>query len=452
MPKELAALLIISFIIGLFYLEFKEESPFSFAIWIPTLFFMTVISKPLSQWFTLGPVDMVMSSSEQMEGDPINRLFLILLMLIGLAILIKRNINLLEYVYRNKWVFVFFAYVLISFIWSDYPLIALKRIFRAFGIVIMVLVILSEPDPMDALKKVFRRTIYLMIPLSVLFVKYYRDIGVYYDPWGGMPNFRGVSTDKNSLGRLCLICGMYLTWDFSVLWRKRKKYFNIKKILINIFLFLLTIYVLKTSNSVTSLIGLIFGICVYFGLRFSFVRKNIGWTSLLVFIYLALVLIFEANSFILDSVALTGKSSTFLSRTILWKDLIGFNTNPIIGTGYGSFWLGERLVFLWNKYWWQPTQAHNGYLEIYLELGLIGVTIWIGILFTSYKYAQRILDINFDFGRLIMAFIFIMLVYNVTEANFQLTSIFWFTFLLLTFRAPNFNDDLSLKNRIIYSS
>ena len=238
MPKELAALLISVFIIGLFYQDFKEESPFSIAIWVPSIFFMTVISKPIRQWFTIT-TDMVMAESEMMGGDPINRNFLILLMVIGLVILINRRVYLLELARRNKWVLFLLLYALISVIWSDFPIIALKRIFRAYGIIIMVLIVLSEPDPIDSIKKLLRRTAYLMIPLSVLFIKYYREIGVYYDPWGGVPLFRGVSTDKNSLGRLCLICAIYFIWDFSLLWKNRKKYLDIKKILINLFLLLL---------------------------------------------------------------------------------------------------------------------------------------------------------------------------------------------------------------------
>jgi len=43
--------------------------------------------------------------------------------------------------------------------------------------------------------------------------------------------------------------------------------------------------------------------------------------------------------------------------------------NPWIGAGFESFWLGPRLNKLWAQYNFMPNQAHNGYIEIYLNLG-----------------------------------------------------------------------------------
>ena len=79
-----------------------------------------------------------------------------------------------------------------------------------------------------------------------------------------------------------------------------------------------------------------------------------------------------------------GKDPTLTDRTKIWAFVLGMHTNPLVGTGYQSFWLGPRLEYFWqNSGLGHLNEAHNGYLEVYLELGLIGVSLLIGFLFRA---------------------------------------------------------------------
>jgi hypothetical protein len=40
--------------------------------------------------------------------------------------------------------------------------------------------------------------------------------------------------------------------------------------------------------------------------------------------------------------------------------------------GFYSFWTAERIERLSSKYFYDLTEAHNGYIEVYLNGGLIG--------------------------------------------------------------------------------
>ena len=64
--------------------------------------------------------------------------------------------------------------------WSEEPFVASKRWLKDFGNVVMVLVLLTEKNPLDAVRAVFVRCAYLLVPLSVLFVKYYVWLGKVY--------------------------------------------------------------------------------------------------------------------------------------------------------------------------------------------------------------------------------------------------------------------------------
>jgi O-antigen ligase len=142
-----------------------------------------------------------------------------------------------------------------------------------------------------------------------------------------------------------------------------------------------------------------------------------------------LQLSFNLNEIIIPAL---GRDMTLTGRTELWSDVLDMDTNPLIGTGYESFWLGDRLEKIWETNWWQPNQAHNGYLETYLNLGWIGLLLLIGVIIFTYRRICKSLIFDFDYGRLRLALLVIILVYNITEAGFKGLHMMWFSFLLIT--------------------
>jgi O-antigen ligase len=85
---------------------------------------------------------------------------------------------------------------------------------------------------------------------------------------------------------------------------------------------------------------------------------------------------------------------------------------------------------MWAMYYFHPTQAHNGYLEVYLELGWIGIILLSAIIIAGFRNAVAMLRWNPDAARIRLAFIAIALVYNVTEAGFRMMTLTWIFFLL----------------------
>ena len=71
----------------------------------------------------------------------------------------------------------FSSTALVSLLWSDFPDVAFKRWTKALGDLVMVLVVLSDREPISAVKRLFSRTEFLLIPLSVLLIKYYPTLG-----------------------------------------------------------------------------------------------------------------------------------------------------------------------------------------------------------------------------------------------------------------------------------
>ena len=123
--------------------------------------------------------------------------------------------------------------------------------------------------------------------------------------------------------------------------------------------------------------------------------------------------------------------STLAGRAELWQELLAMHTNPIIGVGFESFWLGDRLATLAENHWWHPTEAHNGYLETYLSMGIVGLVIVLGLIIATFRKARSELLRNFEFGSLRLGLLITIVLYNWTEAAFKGLSLLWFVFYII---------------------
>jgi O-antigen ligase len=131
-----------------------------------------------------------------------------------------------------------------------------------------------------------------------------------------------------------------------------------------------------------------------------------------------------------------GKDATLTDRTAVWHDALALVGNPVLGAGFESFWLGPRLDAMWAKWWWHPIQAHNGYIETYLNLGWVGVGILVALIIATFRKARSELIKNLDFGRFRLGVLFAIVVYNYTEATFKGLHPLWTLFYLIATDYP----------------
>ena len=129
------------------------------------------------------------------DGNPIDRTIFSLLMLVVIVILARRSFQWRNFVSQNSALVWFLAFALLSVAWSDFPLATFKKWFRDVGVYMAVLVVLSDPRPVEAVRTVLRRVCYLLVPLSILLIKYYPELGKSFSPWGGQ-EYTGVSTAR----------------------------------------------------------------------------------------------------------------------------------------------------------------------------------------------------------------------------------------------------------------
>ena len=131
-----------------------------------------------------------------------------------------------------------------------------------------------------------------------------------------------------------------------------------------------------------------------------------------------------------DLVKALGRDPTLTGRTELWHRVLGMIANPLVGAGFESFWLGDRLQTMWSMYWWHPSEAHNGYLEVFLNLGWVGVALLAIVLVAGYRNAFVASRRDRLTGGLKLAFFVAAVTYNFTEAGFRMNDPVWLVFLL----------------------
>jgi exopolysaccharide production protein ExoQ len=118
--------------------------------------------------------------------------------------------------------------------------------------------------------------------------------------------------------------------------------------------------------------------------------------------------------------------------------VLGLKTNPWIGTGFESFWLGPRLEFMRNALPNFPiNEAHNGYLEVYLNLGWAGLCFVVVLLITGYTRIISGIRLDPEKGCLFMGFLLCSLFYCFSEAGFRIMTVSWFFLLLVIIGASH---------------
>jgi O-antigen ligase len=130
------------------------------------------------------------------------------------------------------------------------------------------------------------------------------------------------------------------------------------------------------------------------------------------------------------------RNPTLTDRTEIWQRVLALQDRPWFGFGFESFWLGERLDVLWQEYWWRPTQAHNGYIETYLHLGLVGIALLAASILSAFRHITRRLQGELALARLQMALLFAILLFNYTEAGFKGLHFVWTFFFLVALDCP----------------
>lgn len=437
--NPLIASVICVMVVGtLFYLDRDKTVRVSGALWLPGLWIGIIGSRPLSTWFGISQVGYT-----ETESNPFDAAIFGILIIAALGVLIYRARRTQILLQANWPVVIYFLFGLVSLSWSYHPSSALKHWVKAIGDVAMVLVVVTDAQPVTAVRRLVSRLGMVLFPTSVLFIKYFDVIGRGYTDDGLRMN-TGVTTNKNSLGLLVLVISLVVLWNVRSLFVHRDDPNRGRRLLAQgtILTFGLVLFWMADCSTGKACFAL--GSLLIIVLNFSQIRRQPARVHALFLVILCVA----GAAFLLggqaDVAKALGRQSNISGRTDIWKAVIPAVPNSLIGAGFESFWESPSVeVFqktLLDSGWYPPlvrilNEAHNGYIEVYLNLGWTGLTLISLILVGGYRRAYKAFQRQPELGSLFFAYIAVAAMYSLTEAGFRVMCLSWIFLLLVIFGA-----------------
>jgi O-antigen ligase len=322
------------------------------------------------------------NTDEIITSNIVNQIAFPFFFLASIILLVPKMKQAAAILYKEKLFAIFLLWGLATVIWSNYPFVSFKRWFQ---VVIPVLITISSGLYIKDQDELFRLLKYVLFPYLLISVLSVILVPAAKDENGA---WRALSSSKNNLGQESVINLIISTVILFISDYKDK--------IIATIMIMMCLVLLAGSQSVTSMSALLF--IVFLGLltlgdkylRPLKLGRILTVLGLLTFAgILVSALVFSPE--VLQSLAGgAGKDLTFTGRTNLWRDILHeANKHFLYGAGFQGYWVVEntKLQALYRIYIWLPNQAHNGYLDILNETGLIGLLLFF---FAVIKYAANL--------------------------------------------------------------
>ncbi len=337
-------------------------------------------------------------------------LFFSIYLILFLFIIIKKDIllNIIKLLRKEIWLLLIIILMFLSIFWSIDSYEALRKVLQGTGLIIFGIYFglrFNLKEQLDLLSIACG----IILLSSIIFSLYIPELGLSSDVKGA---WQGVFDQKNILGKI-------ITLSFFVFLFNS---FNNKGLikLGLIILYLISFIIIVLSQSKTALIVFILtniSCLIYLSIKNMKKIKRKLFICLFFAIFIAIFFIFWINQD--TALNILKKDNTLTGRTTIWAlSFEKINEKPLLGYGYGSFWRGRENPSKEIAYEldWAPPNAHNGFIDILLDLGIVGFLLFIygitkiGIL--SWNYSKKTDKRKVDWP---FAFIVLIILYNLTE-------------------------------------
>lgn len=272
---------------------------------------------------------------------------------------------------------VFVALVFASVLWSTDASLTLKRAVGLLGTVLVGVFLAQRLRPVDALHALRRAMVVIAASSLLLFLS---GSGAALDEVHG--TLRGVVATKNALGRDMalgvLACVGALLVDRSA-WRS----------IVASAPFLLAALALtdSTAGLALAVLALVGGAIAVFAGRTTGRVLLAGVAVMLA----GLTSITIPTTTTEQLASAVGEDTTLTGRDAIWAESVDAMRDDLaVGRGYGVFWEGtsdaERIR---ARLGWDVPHAHNGLLDVGLDLGLLGVAVAVAVLLALLVHGVR---------------------------------------------------------------
>ena len=356
------------------------------------------------------------------DSNPASLLSALAIYVVALVILARRPAQALDTIKNNPLLIAIFALPLISVAWSVDPGTTFRRAAALVMTGVFCVYIAQRLPPEDFV----RRLLLALFVGGVLSLLY-----TIADPRQAIEHsmintgsWKGVYGHKAILGRIAAIAvtvSVYVRprhrWERPMRWAT-----------IAIFLFLSV-----KSQSRASWLMMMGGFAFMFLIAILRNKRLSSGVKLAIALTLGFAVLAGAALAFNFIIGQFGRDDTFSGRTTLWAGAIAVAkaSHPILGAGYRAFWTDagaggvREYVLDWARL---PAHGHNGYLDVWLDLGVPGIILFtVFVLVTIFRLARRVLREPGEpawAAFSIFFFVFLLNNFSVTVA-FKHTDIAW---------------------------
>lgn len=345
-------------------------------------------------------------------NNPIMFCFTASLIVGTVALLLPIYRRCLRTLLNNPWLTGLYLWSVLSIFWSSTPAMIVRGGMSIWALLLCG-VIASRYLEAEEVGDLIRHVVVFLALLSIAFqlLSPVRETMA--------PGWTGVYGEKNHLG-IGMGVGCIAQFASSRRWSLWR--------LLQLALFS-TLLVL--SQSTTSMGFVLITAVIYLVLRLRPKTRTFAAVSIIGSVILAFSLVPHLTS---DIFAASGKDTNFTGRDVIWSfTLKQWKTRPLAGYGLYSFWESQEDL-VQGELGWNPRQAHNGFLEVGVTTGIVGVVLLLGSLVSGARLvarARRLGRENASFWLLLS--LLAILVDNVTEADFMIPGPLWFTYCVVYF-------------------
>lgn len=358
------------------------------------------------------------------SGDPVMQVLLIVGYLLMVPYIVQNAKHILNSFRLNFWLWALVLLAFVSIIWSDAQSVTLRKSVALFLTMLYGLILVIRFSFHEYFK-LLGNVLFTTMALSLFAIILFPQFGIMHE-FSLQGNWSGIFSHKNTLGLICVLGLIVFTYLFMKSRGKHRLFI--------IFEISLSTVLLIGSHSTTSQIV---AFTLFVGFIFFVVISRLRWTIpiwLLVVFFLAILIIPWVLTNYAQVLGFLGKDITLTGRVPIWEASIHEGIKKIwLGYGYKAFWLGNNGPSFWviQGIGKNPGHGHNGYLDLFLELGIVGVIGCVLVLLSSVIQITK--GIRLSKGRnpeyLILLLLFVFLVsYNFVESHLvtpnQITGIF----------------------------
>jgi exopolysaccharide production protein ExoQ len=312
-----------------------------------------------------------------------------------------------------------------STFWSEYPDITLRRASSLATGALWAWYVAVRYDLSDVVR-LFAQTLAFLALTSLAIAIAIPGIGG-ADPLGP-DGWRGVFATKNDLGAAMSIGAA--TYIYLLTAREQR----LSALLLRLAGLACCLTLLYLSESRTSWVLAMVAPIICIVNRLMHRRIAIGiiiWTIFILILAPGTVLLAEQLSVIAP---MLGRDATLTGRADLWAMLPAFiSERPWLGYGYGGFWVesSPRVDFIWNAIGWAAPHSHNGWLDVLLDLGIVGLTIMaVQLLLVLVKTIRAVIAGHEPDAQFLMLMTVGLLINNLAESSLVRPGQNWVTLVM----------------------